>query len=468
MDRPRGMLQARRAVRSLVAANVLLGTLVAGATIAIMALLASVVSRVLLQHASLTQVWPSLWWLLAAVACRAALVAVQELVAHQTARRFTRSLRQELFAHLLLLGPAYTTAETTGELAATATEGIERLEPYVARYLPHRVLCVTVPALLLIAVFTQDWVSGAILLATAPILPLLMVLIGTYAKGHIDRQWSALSRMHAYFLDALQGLPTLKQYGRSGAERRRMAAVSRAFQSLTMRVLGYAFLSALVLEFITAGAIALVAVELGTRLLDGGISFERAFFILLLTPDYFRPLRELGAHRHAAMEGTPVLERIAQILSTPMRGRAGQPPLAPHITLPARALTVSLHDLTFTYPGSSPPALEGVSLQLLPGTRTAVVGRSGAGKSTLVNLLLRFIEPDSGEITADGVPLVSLSAARWREYLALVPQRPYLFAGTVSENIALGRQGASRREVERAASLAGAAEFIEHLPDLQP
>jgi ATP-binding cassette subfamily C protein CydD len=234
-----------------------------------------------------------------------------------------------------------------------------------------------------------------------------------------------------------------------------------------MAVLRMAFLSGMALEFLTAAAIGVVAVTLGIRLLDGGISFERAFFVLLLTPEFYRPLRELGGASHAAMEGKAALERIGAILATPVLAPpagAVVPGATTSAPLPDAPLTIAVRGVSYTYDDATRPALDGVSFPLRPHTRTALVGPSGAGKSTLVNLLLRFIELQAGDITANGVSLADLSPARWREQVALVPQRPYLFAGSVADNLRLAKPTASDAELGQAAERAGAAEFIARLP----
>ncbi|MCA1730737.1 MAG: ABC transporter ATP-binding protein/permease [Actinobacteria bacterium] len=285
-------------------------------------------------------------------------------------------------------------------------------------------------------------------------------LFANLMRLHMQRQWSALSRMSAHFLDVLQGLPTLKAFGRSAAEREKVAEISDEFRDRTLKVLRYAFLSGFVLEFIATLSIALVAVTLGVRLLVGGISFEAAFLVLLLAPEFFRPLRELGVHRHTGMEGKAAAERIFEILGTP----APVGPGSRGVTRPEGQLEIELKDVGYSYLGSDRPALSGTDLTLPAGACTALVGRSGAGKSTLVNLLMRFADAEHGRITANGIPITDLSVEAWRENLALVPQRPYLFYGSVLENIRLARPAAAQEEIERAAGLAGAAEFIERLP----
>ena len=451
--------QVKRARISLGCA-VVLGVLGTTATIAQMALLSKVVDRVFLGGEGLEGVRSLLLLLLGAVVLRSGLLWLREVVAQRGAIRVKGELRERLFAHLMRLGPGYTKGERTGELVATAVEGVERLDAYVGRYLPQVALSVLVPLLISVYILPQDPVSAVLLLVTAPAIPVLMVLVGSHAEKRMQRQWAALSRMSAHFLDVLQGLPTLKVFGRGGAERERVARIGEDFRERTMEVLRYAFLSGFVLEFVATLSIALVAVALGVRLLMGNIPFEAAFLVLLLAPEFFRPLRELGVHRHDGMEGKAAAERIFEILNTP--ALVEEAPT--NASKPSGLLTIELEDVGYGYPGSTQPALSGIGLTLPAGTCTALVGHSGSGKSTLVNLLARFLDPDSGRILANGVPVSGLPVETWRENLALVPQRPHLFYGSVLENIRMARPGATREEVEEAARLAGAEEFIGRLP----
>jgi len=457
----RGLLRQVRSAPASLSLTIALGLLVAVATIAQMVFLSKTVDHVFLKGAGLEEVSALLLLLLGASVLRSGLLWAREAAAQRGAVRIKSELREHLFAHILRLGPAFARGERTGEVATTTTEGVEKLEAYFGRYLPQTALSVFVPLLIAGYIFPQDPSSAILLLVTAPVIPILMILVGSYAEEHMQRQWAALSRMGASFLDALQGLTTLKVFGRSAAEGERVAAASEEFRGRTMKVLRYAFLSGFVLEFMTAMAIALVAVTLGVRLISGNMPFEEAFVVLLLAPEFYRPLRELGAYRHAGMEGSAAADRIFEILSTPVPTREGAGALA----CAAGDITVEFSGVGYTYPGNERPALSALALTLPAGTRTALVGRSGAGKSTLVNLLLRFMDPESGAILANGVPVDKLAAKTWRQSLALVPQRPHLFYGSVLENIRLARPEASREEVERAAGLAGAAEFIRRLPE---
>src|SRR5918997_1034617 len=456
----RELLRQVKPVRVYLLYAVVLGVLVAVTTVAQMVFLSKVVDGVFLGGEGLEGVWPPLFLLLGAIVLRSGLLWLREVLTQRGAVRVKNELRERLFAHLMRLGPGYTGGERTGELAATAVEGVERLDAYVGRYLPQMALSAFVPLLIFAYLLSVDPTSAVLLLATAPAIPVLMVLVGSHAEKQMQGQWAALTRMSAHFLDVLQGLPTLKIFGRGTAERERVAEVSDEFRESTLKVLRYAFLSGFVLEFIATLSIALVAVALGVRLLIGNIPFEAAFLVLLLAPEFFRPLRELGVHRHAGMEGKTSANRIFEILDTPEQKSKASGTVA----RPSGPLTIEFDDVSYGYPDSEKPALSGVDLTLPAGTCTALVGRSGAGKSTLVNLLVRFLDPDSGQITANGIPIEELSVEDWRENVALVPQRPYLFYGSVLENIRLARPDATREEIERAAELAGASEFIERLP----
>lgn len=455
----RKLLRQVKHARIFLGCAILFGVLGACATIAQMVFLSKVVDRVFLGGEGLEQVRLLLVLLLGAVVLRSGLLWLREIVAQRGAVYLKSELRERLFAHLMRLGPSYAGGERTGELVTATVEGVERLDAYFSRYLPQVVLSALVPLLIAAYVLPLDPVSAIVLMTTAPAIPVLMILVGNRAEESVQQQWVTLSRMSAHFLDVLQGLPTLKIFGRSIAERKRVAEVSNEFRQRTLKVLRFAFLSGLVLEFTATISIALVAVALGMRLLYGNISFEVAFLVLLLAPEFYRPLRELGVHRHAGMEGKAAAGRIFELLGTPASVSSGS--LAS--VRPTGQLSIEFNDVSYSYPGSVRPALSGVSLTLPAGSCTAVVGPSGAGKSTLVNLLVRFADPESGRITANGLCIEDLSVETWREKVALVPQRPYLFYGSVLDNVRLARPDATREEIERAVALAGASGVVERL-----
>lgn len=455
------LLASIKPSRGILALTIVLGLLGALATIGQMILLSEVVNAVFLSHRVLAQVLLPIVLLMGAILARAGLLWAREVTAQRGAIRVKAALRERVFAHLLQLGPVWLSGERTGELAALLNEGIERLDAYVARYLPQLVLSVLVPLLIIAVILPVDWFSAVLLLCTGPVIPLLMALVGSNTRKRTQAQWASLSLMSASFLDIMQGLTTLKLFGRSQEQEQRIARISDRFRDKTLQVLRYAFLSGAVLEFMTMTAIGVIATTLGVRLLNHSISFDKAFLILLLTPEFYRPLQELGAQRHTALEGEAAAQRLYEILETPLPTQAE---LAAGETIPPGPITIDISDISYTYPQQEKPALDSINLRLAANTCIALVGRSGAGKSTLVNLLMRFTDATSGTITANGVPIAQLSPERWREYVALVPQRPYLFYGTVRENIRLARPQASDAEIMQAAELAGVTAFLDELP----
>jgi ATP-binding cassette subfamily C protein CydD len=360
----------------------------------------------------------------------------------------------------MALGPAYTRGERSGELVNTAVEGIEALDAYFGQYLPQLALVTLIPLTVLAFVFPLDPISGLVLLLTAPLIPIFMSLIGSLADALTRRQWTSLSRMSAHFLDVLQGLTTLKLFGRSREQIQTIAEISDRFRQATLGVLRVAFLSALVLEMVGTISTAIVAVGIGLRLLYARLSFEEAFFVLLLAPEFYLPLRTLGARFHAGMSGVTAAQRIFEVLETPLPLSAS----AGGLRLPAPRFHIRFQDVHYAYEDGRRPALNGASFEIGPGQKVALIGPSGAGKSTLAYLLLRFIEPDRGQISVDGRSLGQLPATDWRERVAWLPQNAYLFNTTVAENIRLARPEAGPEEVIWAAKQAHADEFILALP----
>lgn len=450
-----------RVVRSWLGGTALVSGLTALVTVAQMVCLSRIVAGVFLEGQGLTEVGGWLNTLLICILVRALLVWGGEVLAQRTAGRIKAELRIRLFRHLLSLGPAWAGRPASGALVSTAVEGIEKLDDYFGRYLPARMAVGIVPLTLLTAAFLADWPSGLVFLVTGPLIPIFMVLIGSRAEQQTRRRWAALSRLGAHFLDVLQGMRTLKVCGRSRAQGGRIRAVGDQYRQATMAVLKVAFLSGLVLELAASISTAVVAVEVGVRLIQGTLAFQTGLFVLLLAPEFYLPFRNLGARHHAAMEGVAAAEPLYAILDArPPAGSLGRGGRR----CPAGA-EIRLERLSFRYPDSDRPALEGIDTIIPPGQITALAGANGSGKSTLVQVLLRFLDYGEGEVLFGKVPLREIDRSSLLSRVALVPQNPRLFDATVLENIRFARPGASDESVLEAARRAGAHEFIRRLPD---
>lgn len=423
-------------------------------------LLSSVISRVFWVGEGLPQVAPLLFAMLVVIVLRALVIGGGEVAATRLAVGVKAALRERLVAHLVALGPTYAREERTGELSTTLVEGIESLEAYLGQYLPQLAIAALAPLTILAVVFPVDALSGLVLLLTAPLIPFFMILIGRQAESLTQRQWLLLSRLSAHFLDVLQGLTTLKMLGRSRQQAQSIQQISDQYARTTLAVLRIAFISALALELLAAIATAILAVEIGLRLLSGRFAFEQALFILILAPEYYQPLRALGARFHAGVEGISAANRIFALLSAspPAQVLGGRPASS------KLGFQIEFRDVCYAYDNGERPSLRGVTLDVLGGRKTALVGPTGSGKSTIAYLLLRFMQPQEGEITVDGLPFESFELHAWRQQIAWVPQIPYLFQASIIENIRFGNQDADFGRVVRAAEQAQIHEFVQSLP----
>jgi thiol reductant ABC exporter CydD subunit len=434
-------------------------------------LLSSAIDAAFLRGSDLAATWPLLLGIAGAAALRAAAAWGQEVAAQRFSGGVRQAVRDRLLRRLLALGPRFASGERTGELANTLVGGVDALDPCLAQYLPQSGLALLVPILVFVAVLRADPLSALVLLLTFPLIPLFMWLIGGAAEARTRRQWVTLSRLAARFLDAVQGLPTLRAFGRAGDEATSITRASEDHRHVTMGVLRLAFVSALVLEALATLGTAVVAVEVGLRLLYARVGFREALFVLVLAPEFYRPLRALGAAFHAGMAGEEAATRIAELLET--RGPLAAPAVeegGPRGTArtgdrrSGRPPAIAFEDVGFAYDAARPPALDGFSLALAAGATVALVGPSGAGKTTAAHLLLRFLEPSRGAIRVDGSPLSALAPEEWRRRVAWVPQRARLFHGTVRDNVVLARPGASDSELALAAARARLDAALRMLP----
>ncbi|HEX3272610.1 MAG TPA: thiol reductant ABC exporter subunit CydD [Ktedonobacterales bacterium] len=441
---------------------VALMTLAAVALIAQALLLSQTISQVFRSGQTLGAVVPLVVLLLLLIGVRAALQWGGEVIAQRSASRIKRDLRVRL---LRRLGRRTlpTSDERSGELAHTVVDGVEALDEYVTQYQTARLLAALVPALVFLVVLWLDPLSALILAVAGPLLVLLLAVIGSRTKDLSERRFAELRWMSAHFLDMLQGLTTLKLFGRSKEQTETIAEISERFGRTTMQVLRTAFQTSLALEWASVAATALVAVQVSLRLMDGLASFDRALAVLLLTPEFFLPLRQLALKYHVGTTGKAAAQRIFALLDT------SAPQVAPAwngatITWVPDDSDLRFENVHLAYDSGTRPALRGLTMTIPHGKTMALVGATGAGKTTVARLLLRFVEPSSGAIFVSGRPLMELDPYAWRARIGWISQQPRLFYGTVADNLRLARPAASQEEMEEAARMANALDFIRALP----
>src|SRR5262245_29800993 len=455
---PRLVRRARPA-RVLLGVDVALGIATALLVLGQATLLARIVAHAF-HGASLGPVTTDVVLLTIAFAARGVLAWGFEVAGARAAADVLSELRLELVAQRLRAQPAALDGVEAGEIAAAGIQGVDGLAAYFGRYLPQVVLACVVPLAVLGWVAAIDLTSALLMLVTLPLVPVFMWLIGRYTEERTRERWLALRSLSGHFLDVVRGLPTLRMLNRSRSEAESLGEVGERYRRATMATLRVSFLSGSVLELAATLGVALVAVTVGVRLVGGGLGLQAGLTVLVLAPELYLPLRQLGAHFHASADGLAVAERILELVESPDEvGRGGA------VAAPSPALSaVRFEQVSFEYPSRPGLVLDGLDLDLLPGETVALVGESGAGKSTVANLLLRLAEPTAGRVTVGGAHLADCETEAWREKLAWVPQHPTSCRGTVADNIRLGRADATDENVRGAAELAGADEFVRALP----
>ncbi|WP_234438521.1 thiol reductant ABC exporter subunit CydD [Streptomyces sp. NRRL S-340] len=450
------LLRYARATRFFLAAVIGLGALGAGLVVAQAMLIAEVVVGAFQHRMPVSELRTPLLLLVAVAGGRALVSWLTELAAHRASAAVKSELRGRLLARAVALGPGWLGEQRTGSLVALATRGIDALDDYFSRCLPQLGLAVVVPVAVLARIVTEDWVSAAVIVGTLPLIPVFMMLIGWATQSRMDRQWRLLSRLSGHFLDVVAGLPTLKVFGRAKAQAESIRRITDEYRRATLRTLRIAFLSSFALELLSTLSVALVAVTIGMRLVSGGMDLYTGLVILVLAPEAYLPLRQVGAQYHAAAEGLAAAEEIFDVLQTPV-------PRSGTAAVPAGAL--AFEGVSVRYPGRSADAVSDVTFAVRPGETVALVGPSGAGKSTLLNVLLGFLHPTTGHVCVGGTDLLDIDPEQWRSRIAWVPQRPHLYAGTIAENVRLARPGADDAAVRAALADAGALGFVDALPD---
>jgi len=446
------------AVRGLLAFLILTGMTTAVVVVVEAVLIARVVAGAFLEGETLESLTGELVTVAVLIAVRALLSWLREVLANRVAAGVKSDLRRRYLRTLLDRGVHEIARLRAGEVATRTLHGLDALDAYFARYLSQIALAAAVPLAIILWVVLTDWVSALIFLLTVPLIPVFMVLIGSASEQRVAAKWQTLQSLSGRFLDMVQGLPTLRVFGNATARLPQIRRISEAYRRETMGVLRVAFLSALALELIATISTALVAVGIGLRVIEGGLLFEPALAVLILAPEVYLPLRRVAVEFHAAMEGVTAAGEILDALNDPASVVE-----KPGIDLAGR--TITFRSVGYSYPGSEESSLHDISLEIRPGERIAVIGSTGSGKSTLAGLLLRFAEPTTGHLEIDGDPIAGSDPEIWRSQISWMSQDPYLFPGSVADNIRFGSPKAPLRDVYTAAQVAGALGFVEDLPD---
>ena len=459
------LLRHARAARGYLALTTVLGVLAGGLVVAQAVLIGETLGRAVHDGARLDVLGPRVAWLVAVVAARAAVAWCQERFAVRAAASTVAELREALVGHATALGPRWRGSARGTRLTTLATTGLDALEPYFVRYVPQLLLTAVVTPLLIVVVLGLDWVSGLVVVVTLPLVPLFMVLVGRLTQGVAERRLASLQRLGAQLLDLVAGLPTLRAFGRAEGPRERVRALGDANRRATMGTLRIAFLSGMVLELLTTLSVAIVAVSIGLRLVDGRMDLVTGLTVLVLAPEVYLPLRQVGAQFHASTDGIAAAGAAFEVLEEPLPARGTA-------TTDLAGARLTLEDVSVEAPGRGVLAPAGLSFALAPGEAVALVGPNGAGKSTAVQVLLGLVAPTAGaarvtDAHGGRVALADLDPAAFWAQVTWVPQRPHLAPGTLREAV-LGASAPSHDDDARlveAARLTALDGVVEGFPD---
>nr|WP_308808088.1 cysteine/glutathione ABC transporter permease/ATP-binding protein CydD [Providencia sp. PROV266] len=429
--------------------------------------LAVILQALIMEHIPREQLVTSFILLLVVFVLRALVTLIRERVGFRCGQVVRQEVRTQVLNKLQDLGPVWVKGKPAGSWATIVLEQIEDMQEYYSRYLPQMYLAGIIPIMILIAIFPFNWAAALILFATAPLIPIFMALVGLGAADANRRNFIALGRLSGSFLDRLRGLDTLRLFFREKAEVAQIRESTEDFRSRTMEVLRMAFLSSGVLEFFASISIAIVAVYFGFSYL-GELSFGSyglpvtlfaGFLALILSPEFFQPLRDLGTYYHAKAQAVGAAESLVTLLESDSEQKTemgNKTPQNAPIRIQAEGLEIFSHD--------GQRLVGPLDFTIEPQQRIALVGQSGAGKSTLLNLLLGFL-PYQGSIKINGDELNQLCSEKWRELIGWVGQNPHLPEQTLIENISLGKPDATEAEIAQVIRDAYVAEFLPMLPD---
>lgn len=457
------LLRYASATRGFIGASVVAGVITTGLIIVQAFAITDIVVPVFTQGQALDQVSGALYVLTAVVLVRVVVAYVSERLAFKSAAAAKSQLRLGVVDHVMRLGPVWLSRRNSAELTQLTTRGIDGLDAYFSRYLPQLVLAVMVPLSVGLVILTQDLLAAVIVVLTVPLIPIFMILIGLYTQSRVDRQWTTLSRLSGHFVDVVAGMSTLKAFGRASAQAATVREIGDRYRSTTMGVLRISFLSALVLEVLAMLSVALVAVSIGLRLVEGTMTLQAGLLVLILVPEVYLPLRLVGMHFHAAAEGLGAARQMVEILEEepPVSGRRDD---VPDLAI----ASIVFDDVSVDYVGRDAAAIEALNLTVTGGSITALIGPSGCGKSTALAVLERIIDVSAGAVWVDsgGVrsELREFEVDAWRRQVAWVGQDPVMVSGTLAENVRLAHPQATASEVSAALESVGLGQLAASLP----
>ncbi|WP_070329150.1 thiol reductant ABC exporter subunit CydD [Exiguobacterium aurantiacum] len=422
-------------------------------------LIVDVVDRVFLKNESFQSVIPSLGWLVLALLARALFGYVSGRIGANLSERAKRTLRRQLLDRYTSNPIETSLSGQSGKKVSVYMDAVDEVDAYFSQYWPQVIQTSIIPLLILVVVFSQHWISGVIMMVTAPFIPIFFIIIGIATQKKSEEQMEKMNQFSGKFLDVLQGLTTLKLYGRAEQEAQAIEKSSLDFRGATMVVLKTAFLSGLMLEFISMLSTGVVALEVALQMVVWqNLTFFAGFLILVLAPEYYLAIKDLGSAFHTGRGSMGAADRIFEALDAPDdRIEWGDRPLT------NRTPELVLDAVSFQYEGGR-FTLHPLSGVIPARSHVALVGASGSGKTTVLNVLSGLVKPDSGRVLVDGEPLESFTDTSWYGTIGYISQNPYLFAGSLAANIALG-ETADETDIMRAAEAAGLVEVIANLPD---
>ncbi|MGH1255456.1 MULTISPECIES: thiol reductant ABC exporter subunit CydD [Bacillus] len=395
-------------------------------------------------------------------AVRHMLVRISQILVERFAEKTGSLLRKQLIEAYFTLGPRYVQTAGTGHLVTLSIEGIEKFKTYIELTIPKMIRSSIVPGLIVLYVFTLDIESGIILVVTIPIVITFMILLGLAAQKMADSQYETYRVLSNHFVDTLKGLETLKYLGKSKQHEGKIEKVSKRYRKATMRTLRVAFLSSFALDFFTSLSIAFVAVGLGIRLIDGTIVLLPALTILILAPEYFLPIKQVGANYHATLDGQLAMEQIEEILQ--QQKEIGTKESNVGLIWNASS-NLKLQDVKVKNNESEKAILEGIDFTWKGTGAIGVIGESGAGKSTLIDVLAGFLTPSGGNLIINGVKIDGSTREDWQKNIAYIPQQPYIFPLSLKDNICFYETNTADAEVERVINKVGLRSLVTSLPN---